>query len=285
MLSLGLLSVGLGTAVRAQMVVVNVGINQPAALVADAGNPTGLEICEGDSIFLGGNPTALGGTAPYAYVWSPGTNLSSTTVANPLASPGTPTSYSLQVTDANNCTSTGSVSVAVNSIPLSAFLETQNGLVVTFSDQSSGTITDWLWDFGDGNTSTQQNPVHTYAAPGQYTVCLTASNNGCGQESCIVLTVLVGIEDALAIQGLQVFPNPYQGATNLQFTMTEAEDVKLEAFDLQGKRIGLVFQGPLNAGTQTLKFSAADFGAAAGVYMLRLSVGDAQATVRVHEVH
>ncbi|OON65626.1 GEVED domain-containing protein [Hymenobacter sp. CRA2] len=47
---------------------------------------------------------------------------------------------------------------------------------VTFSDQSQNAPTGWLWDFGDGTTSTQQNPTHTYAASGVYTVSLRASN-------------------------------------------------------------------------------------------------------------
>lgn len=49
-----------------------------------------------------------------------------------------------------------------------------------FSDNSTGFATAWTWDFGDGTTSDLQNPTHTYAAPGEYTVSLTACNdNGC----------------------------------------------------------------------------------------------------------
>lgn len=47
---------------------------------------------------------------------------------------------------------------------------------ITFFDLSSNTPTGWLWDFGDGNTSTLQNPTHTYAASGTYTVTLTTTN-------------------------------------------------------------------------------------------------------------
>ncbi|MFA5409772.1 MAG: PKD domain-containing protein, partial [Bacilli bacterium] len=47
---------------------------------------------------------------------------------------------------------------------------------VQFNDTSTGTPTSWLWDFGDDNTSALQNPAHTYAAEGNYTVTLTASN-------------------------------------------------------------------------------------------------------------
>lgn len=47
---------------------------------------------------------------------------------------------------------------------------------ITFFDLSSNAPTSWLWDFGDGNTSTLQNPTHTYSATGFYTVTLTATN-------------------------------------------------------------------------------------------------------------
>ena len=53
---------------------------------------------------------------------------------------------------------------------------TPTGFFYTFMDSSyasSGNVNSWLWDFGDGNTSTQQNPVHAYNAPGTYLVCLT----------------------------------------------------------------------------------------------------------------
>ncbi|TNF25586.1 MAG: PKD domain-containing protein, partial [Bacteroidetes bacterium] len=53
---------------------------------------------------------------------------------------------------------------------------------VNFTDQSINGATSWLWDFGDGNTSTQQNPTHIYQAEGTYTVTLTATN-GFGSDA------------------------------------------------------------------------------------------------------
>ena len=47
--------------------------------------------------------------------------------------------------------------------------------VVNFVDQSSGDISSWLWDFGDGYQSNERNPTHFYSAPGVYTVTLTVS--------------------------------------------------------------------------------------------------------------
>lgn len=55
-------------------------------------------------------------------------------------------------------------------------------LDVQFSDISSGNITSWNWDFGDGANSTQQNPSHQYATAGDYTVTLTVSGPG-GSDS------------------------------------------------------------------------------------------------------
>lgn len=49
-------------------------------------------------------------------------------------------------------------------------------LIVIFSDTSINDPATWLWDFGDGTTSTQQNPTHTYEQDGTYTVSLTATN-------------------------------------------------------------------------------------------------------------
>jgi PKD repeat protein len=56
--------------------------------------------------------------------------------------------------------------------PLSGF----SPLTVQFTDQSTGTITSRLWDFGDGTTSTQANPAHVYQAVGAYTLRLTVAN-------------------------------------------------------------------------------------------------------------
>jgi hypothetical protein len=51
-------------------------------------------------------------------------------------------------------------------------------LTVAFTDQSSNYPTSWLWDFGDGWTSTEQNPSHLYEVPGTYTVTLSVSSPG-----------------------------------------------------------------------------------------------------------
>jgi len=58
-----------------------------------------------------------------------------------------------------------------------------------FIDKSTGNPTAWVWDFGDLGTSTQQNPQHTYAAAGNYSVKLTVSNAGGSSQVVKVITV------------------------------------------------------------------------------------------------
>ena len=51
-------------------------------------------------------------------------------------------------------------------------VEIRPEMEIRFLDESTGNITSWLWDFGDGGTSTQQNPTHVYLKNGYYTVTL-----------------------------------------------------------------------------------------------------------------
>jgi PKD repeat protein len=59
-------------------------------------------------------------------------------------------------------------------------------LTVDFTDESTGTISSWLWEFGDGGTSTLQNPSHDYVTSGTYTVALTATGPGGSDGQTIV---------------------------------------------------------------------------------------------------
>lgn len=64
--------------------------------------------------------------------------------------------------------------------PTANFAYTATNLAVTFTDQSTdsdGTVVAWSWNFGDGNTSSAQNPAHTYATAGTYTVNLTVTDD------------------------------------------------------------------------------------------------------------
>lgn len=51
------------------------------------------------------------------------------------------------------------------------------GTSITFNDITTNNPTEWLWNFGDGASSTEQNPTHIYVNEGLFTVSLTASNS------------------------------------------------------------------------------------------------------------
>jgi PKD repeat protein len=91
----------------------------------------------------------------------------------------------LRVTDDDGATDTRTRAVEVqaptsNKPPSADFEVHCSGLTCSFTDKSrddDGFIVSWHWIFGDGATSTERNPVHTYAAPGDYDVILTVTDN------------------------------------------------------------------------------------------------------------
>ena len=94
---------------------------------------------------------------------------------------------------------------------------TCNG-TVTFYDNSSNSPTSWLWDFGDGNTSTAQNPTHTYAADGQYTVELTATNQYGSDTETVTNYITVNVSGGTPVAN-SCTPNTIDGS--LGFGITE----------------------------------------------------------------
>jgi len=101
-------------------------------LIANAGP----DVVSGASI--GGTPTAVGGNATYSYLWNPVTNLSSSTVSNPTAlCSGPSATYTVTVTDANNCTATSSMNVSRGT----GGTITQSGGYTIHTFTSTGTFT------------------------------------------------------------------------------------------------------------------------------------------------
>ncbi|MCB0561845.1 MAG: VCBS repeat-containing protein [Lewinellaceae bacterium] len=101
------------------------------------------------------------------------------------------------------------VEMLPNFTPAAAFNYTGIGLEASFFDASTNDPESWLWEFGDGNSSPAQDPVHTYEEAGAYTVCLTAANAWGSTQYCeeitISLTSATGVADAASIQ---LHPNP-----------------------------------------------------------------------------
>ena len=123
---------------------------------------------------------------PVLSAWSLGNGTFSTDL-NPIVSYSTPGTYLIKlVADFGGCLDSITRSVFVSPRPQPAFTATPTSFCATpavanFVNQTvgGGMV---LWDFGDGTTSTQANPTHTYSAPGSYTVSLTVTNAaGCSE--------------------------------------------------------------------------------------------------------
>jgi PKD repeat protein len=69
------------------------------------------------------------------------------------------------------------------------FPEYISDMTIAFLDMSMGDIESWFWDFGDGNTSTEQEPVHTYAEAGFYLVSLTVEGEECADSLAMEIMV------------------------------------------------------------------------------------------------
>ena len=102
----------------------------------------------------------------------------------------------LTITSNLGCTSTSTQQVSVSPMPVAAFTapsECSNAPVV-FTDQStisSGTITNWSWSFGDGGSSTSQNPSHLFGTGGTFPVSLTVTSNaGCSNTVIVPINLL-----------------------------------------------------------------------------------------------
>jgi hypothetical protein len=80
-------------------------------------------------------------------------------------------------------------------------------LQVAFQDVSSGHITGWFWDFGDGATSTDQHPSHTYTAPGSYTVSLMVT----GEEDTAQVTLAWDAVTEPTLDGYMLYYGPTCG--------------------------------------------------------------------------
>lgn len=108
-------------------------------------------------------------------------------------------------TDKNGCRDTALVNVFIRPVPVANF--TINGTVcsgttINFKNIASGTgnFTGYLWDFGDGKKSTEQNPIHTYTSVNSYVVSLTI-NNGTGCSSTYKDTIALSVAPVAAIKG------------------------------------------------------------------------------------
>ncbi|HLP13925.1 MAG TPA: PKD domain-containing protein [Flavobacteriales bacterium] len=145
--------------------------------------------CVGDSTQF--TDLSTGAVTNWAWNFGDGGTSTSISPAHLYASAGT-YNTSLTVTNTAGCTHTSNQLVTVNAVPVAGigFTSTCLGTTTNFTNASTGISVAWNWDFGDGGTSTLQNPGHVYAAVGTYTVQLIAfGGSGCADTATITVTV------------------------------------------------------------------------------------------------
>lgn len=119
--------------------------------------------------------------------------------------------------------------------PTAGFSYMTNELEVNFSNESTGNVSELLWDFGDGSTSDEAFPVHVYASAGSYEVCLTASNvYGQSQECQTVMVITTSIDEFNAAQ-FKLSPIPATDIVKLESTLPFPQDIIFEMYDVTGR--------------------------------------------------
>ena len=147
-------------------------------------------------------------------------------------------------------------------------------LTVVFTDQSRGAPVSWDWDFGDGGSSTAQNPAHHYAAPGRYTVTLIAAND-CEADT-LVATQLIVVATSTGVDATpRAFalerntPNPFNPSTLIAFSLERDAHARLEIFDAAGRRLDILVDGITTAGRHEVAWEPKRL--SSGTYFARLT--------------
>jgi hypothetical protein len=208
------------------------------------------EVC--DSVVLdAGNPLA-------SHFWNTGEN-SQVIVAT---ASGT---YSVLVTNTSGCFAQDSVSVIVNRSPVAGFTFVQSGAYVEFSDASPGADA-WSWSYGDGATSTDQNPNHIFPGSGNYLITLIA-RNACGSDTTQQTLAIFanGLDDSSLSANWQIYPNPSDGLMQMRVNgMRAGQIATIGVFNAAGQLIlvrsvqsdDTLDLRALSAGTYTLRLEA-----------------------------
>lgn len=214
----------------------------PVSAELDGG---GVTICTGDSVELVFR--VVSGSSPFDINIDNGIGQLNNVPRNSSiwVSPTSNTTYSItSLNDNFGCTTSNfssSGAITANPRPNALFTK-QSSLsnsTVVYTDQSTG-ATSWLWEFGDGETSTQQSPTHIFDSIGTFTTKLTASNaSNCEDyhsETVLILN-LTGLDLLSTTENLNLYPNPASDELNLDLVLDKALSVEINLMSTDGKVI------------------------------------------------
>ena len=195
-------------------------------------------ICPGYSIIMNANGS---GTAPLTYTWT--NNVNSTVHIGKKDTISVPATYTVNMTDVYGCIATATLTVGQNPVPQANFnyapTSVEAGLPTTFTDASTvatGSISAWLWTFGDMDSSRVNPTTHTYNGGGSFPVTLiVVSDKGCLDT----ITKLVDIQYVVTAPNI-ITPNGDGINEMLAFKNLEYfKNNKLQIFNRWGSRLYL----------------------------------------------
>ena len=226
------------------------------------GNPTG-----NDPLTVGFYDMSLG--AVQSWSWDFGDNTTSTE-QNPTHTYAAEGYYTvtLSIITIDGCESTATFDIYVGDdfpwtpephcqalfIPMPDTIGS-NGIQFLDLSFSPYPIQSWQWNFGDGNTSLEQNPFHVYAQPGVYTVSLEISADSCNSIISFEIDTqnpwdfnrepaqlglagtITGVKDYPVFEGVRLFPNPVQSELQVAFSAVKTGDFELRITDVSGKTL------------------------------------------------
>lgn len=206
-------------------------------------SPAVTTICEGDSIQLINNSQNATN-----YLWSvAGGVISDNTANNPHVTFSSTGTYNVTLVASGpggSDQSSQNIAITVTSGPGAMATPSADTVylpnaVVSFSNSSSN-ATSYEWDFGDGNTSTDENPWNNYGAVGEYDVTLIATTNGCANDTTtMTITVMDNIAglDMSAFELINIYPNPFKDIITISGLTGLGGDLRIELFDMTGRQV------------------------------------------------
>jgi len=199
----------------------------------------------------------------------PFTDVSGETNSSYIAIPTQTTYYKVKA-GSGSCAATSATPypVVVLPSPNAGFTYTISGNTVNFTNTSTGANA-YLWNFGDGESSADVNPSHTYASLSNWHVCLDAKNgSNCSFTTCIDV-LMTGIRSVTAQNQWEIFPNPVTDNLTIRATSGNLNIESVEVIDLIGK---IVAEQLIKNQNKTVQINVA--GLASGMYFLKIKTGD-----------
>lgn len=202
--------------------------------------------------FDGGNPANSSDQNPAVIYETPGTYGVTLVITNPLG----------------NDTIVLDDIIVVNGGPNAGFDSEIMGQEVAFTNQSQEAEA-YAWNFGDGSSSTEESPTHTYTANGTYLVTLVVTNE-CGNDTTTqeVVIAVSGQINPDFLEVFEVFPNPNNGTFVLHLEgLPTGRGIQIDIVDVLGRQI---YAEKLDFSVQSLKHTIQLPNTASGAHFLRL---------------